>query len=362
MVDRFFTAMHSCAALLLLAIAVAAQAKAPTSPIERRARSLANQLELAERRAAAVEELLSLGADAVPALAARLGDPRPEIVQVVCQVLCALGTTASGALPQLTAAAASRDAAVVRMARMTEFAVRPTGLTTICDYEGSRVVQVGAGGAERELVKGVQASDAEPLPDGHLLLTLFQQQRVVELDADGKEVWSFAQLKSPVEATRLLDGNTLIADSGNQRFVEVDAAGRIVWEFKPDARHHCNHVERLPSGNTLVAMYPDQVLEVDRAGKVVWELKGLRGVCDADRLPNGNTLICLEEDKVVREVNKKGEVLWELKGVREPNDADRLPNGNTLVATGIRVIEFTPDGRQLSVVTGGKRVLEVVRH
>lgn len=362
MVDRVLTALHSCAAVLLLAAAVAAQAKPTASPIERRARSLANQLELAERRVAAVEELLTLGADAVPALAARLDDPRPEVVQVVCQVLCALGATAQAALPQLAAAAASRDKTIVRMARMTELAVRATGATTICDYEGSRVVQVTAGGAERELVKGVQASDAEPLPDGHLLLTLFQQQRVVELDANGKEVWSFAELKWPVEATRLLDGNTLIAESRRQRVLEVDAAGRIVWEFTPDALHHCNHVERLPSGNTLVAMYPDQVFEVDRAGKVVWELKGLRGVFDADRLPNGNTLLCLGEDKVVREVNKKGEVVWELKDVYEPHDADRLPNGNTLVATGNRVIEFTPDGKQVSAVRRGKRVLEVVRH
>ncbi|HEX6810259.1 MAG TPA: PQQ-binding-like beta-propeller repeat protein [Planctomycetota bacterium] len=361
MVDRFPTAVRSSAAVLLLAAAVAAQARPATTPVERRARSLTNQLELAERRDAAVDELLGLGADAVPALAARLGDPRPEVVQVVCQVLCALGTTAQGALPQLATAAASRDAAIVRMARMTELAVRPTGVTTICEDTVHRVVQLEADGKERELAKGVQAWDAEPLPGGHLLLTLYRQHKVVELDADGNEVWSFDELKNPYDADRLLDGNTLISDGGGQRIIEVDPAGSVVWEFKHPPCNGCFDVDRLPNGNTLMALYPDVVLEVDRTGEVVWQLKEQSGVIDADRLPNGNTLLTLQQSGAVRELNKKGEVVWELNNLNHPNDADRLPDGNTLVATTDSVIEFKPDRRELKVLKRGKRVTEVVR-
>jgi len=346
-------------AVLLAMAGLVAQQKA-VSPVEKRARSLVSQLELADRRAAAAEELQALGAAAVPALAARIADPRPEVVQVVCEVLCSLGTTAAGALPQLVTAIGSPNPAIVRMVRMTDLAVRATGVTTLCEYEKQQVVQIDADGTEHELVKGKMAWDVDPLPDGHVLLTLYQESRVVEFDDMGKEVWSFAG-KTPLEADRLLDGHTLIADAGARRIVEVDEKGNEVWEFAiPDKGCMPYDVERLANGHTLIAVHPGQVLEVDRAGVVVWELRDLEGVFDADRLPNGNTLLALYTAGAVREVNRKGEVVWEVK-VKQPNDADRLPNGNTLVGTADSLLELSPDGKTVREDKRGKRVSEVHR-
>jgi hypothetical protein len=297
----------------------------------------------------------------VPALAARLNDPRPEVVQVVCEVLCALGPTAAAALPQLVTANGSPDAAIVRMVRQTELCVRTTGATTFCEYDSKRIVQIAADGTERVLFEGGDPWDFDLLPDGHLLLTHYTGNKVVEYDAKGKEVWAFTELKMPLEADRLLDGHTLIADTYGKRVVEVDAKGALVWQWEtPPGDHNPYDVERLANGRTLVALYPDLVVEVDRAGEVVWKLEGLAGVFDADRLPNGNTLITLFQAGLVREVNPKGETVWEA-AVAQPNDADRLPNGNTLVGTADSVVELSPDGKVVLETKRGKRVSEVAR-
>src|SRR5262245_11760803 len=260
--------------VLLLAGALVAQEKIGP-PAAKRARSLVNQLELAERRVAAAEELLVLGGEAVPALAARLNDPRPEVVEAVCEVLCALGPVAAAALPQIGAMSSSPDAAIVHMARLTEFRVRTTGATTISECNPYRVVRITANGAEEVLIKGGKQYDVEPLPNGHLLVSQYANNRVVELDAKGAEVWSFGDCKSPNRASRLLDGNTLIADSGGHRIVEVDAKGMVVWEWTAaDGDIRAYDADRLANGHTLVVPYPDRVVEVDRAGSVVWQLKG----------------------------------------------------------------------------------------
>ena len=349
----------SVASLLLVGV-IAAQGK-PVPPAEKRARALVNQLELAERRVAAVEELLALGAAAVPSLAAKLKDPRPEVVQVVCDVLCALGPVAAAAMPQLVTANGSPDPAIAYMAKLTALRVGTTGALTLCEYDGKRIVQIAADGSERVLFEGPQAWDFDLLPDDHLLVTDYIGNKVFEVDAKGKVVWTFDQLKMPLEADRLVGGNTLITDTYGQRVIEVDAKGAKVWEWQAPQGMHPYDVERLANGRTLVVMYPSLVVEVDRNGEVVWKLEELEGVFDADRLLNGNTLIALYGANLVREVNAKGETVWEAKA-KQPNDVDRLPNGNTLVGTADSWVELSPDGKVVSENQRGKRVSEVTRH
>lgn len=346
---------------MLLTGTLAAQDQV-TPPAEKRARALVNQLELAERRAAAAEELLALGAAGVPALVARLQDPRPEVLQVVCEVLTGLGPLAASALPQLDTAAKSPDAALVRMLRLTELRLRATGMTTLCEYEGKRIVQIAADGSERELLADGNPWGFDLLPDGHLLVTHYATSKVAEYDAKGTELWSFTDLKMPLDADRLLDGRTLIADTYGGRVIEVDAKGEVVWQWlNKTGKGNPYDVERLANGRTLVALYPDQVLELDRMGNVAWRLEGLEGVFDADRLPNGNTLLALFGAQVVREVNAKGKTVWQAK-VALPNDADRLPSGNTLVGTADGLLEVAPDGKVVSRVNRRGRVSGLTRH
>src|SRR5262249_61200985 len=73
----------------------------------------------------------------------------------------------------------------------------------------------------------------EELPNGNLLLPLYQQNRVVEFDPSGKEAWSL-QVNNPCSATRLPNGNTLVACQANRRVVEFDRNRREVWSAEVD--------------------------------------------------------------------------------------------------------------------------------
>lgn len=221
------------------------------------------------------------------------------------------------------------------------------GFTLIADYSDNKIVEVDDQGRERFVMADVYGAwDAECLDSGNLLITEFSVSRVREVTRKGDTVWMFEDLKNPYDADRLPTGNTLIADTFNGRVIEVDAAGKIVWKFDVDIRPF--DCDRLPNGNTLIAdVLKDRVIEVSAAGEVVWEVKNMNNVHDADRLPNGNTLVTLRTKGSVIEVDKEGKVVWQLDNLSSPSDADRLPNGNTVVAENNQVREFDRHGNQI---------------
>ena len=221
------------------------------------------------------------------------------------------------------------------------------GFTLIADYSDNRIVEVDEQGRvvfEMQEVYG--AWDAECLDNGNLLITEFSVSRVQEVDRKGKQIWVFEDLKNPYDADRLPNGNTLIADTFASRVIEVNKEGKVVWTYAKEIRPF--DCDRLPNGNTLIAdVLKDRVIEVSPAGEVVWEAKGLPNAHDADRLPNGNTLVTLRNKGAVVEVDRDGKVVWELTGLSSPSDADRLPNGNTIVAENTRVREFDRRGNEV---------------
>ena len=88
------------------------------------------------------------------------------------------------------------------------------------------------------------------LPDGHLLVTLGTNGKVIELDAGLKVVWELGvnevpgnPLRLPAGCQRLPNGNTLVCNylpgdfMGKQpQAFEVTRDKRVVWEFTDHAR------------------------------------------------------------------------------------------------------------------------------
>lgn len=218
------------------------------------------------------------------------------------------------------------------------------GFTLVADFGENRVVELDDQGREVHVVPNMYGAwDAECLENGNLLVTEYSVSRVQELDRKGQQVWVFEQLRNPNDADRLASGNTLICDTYGNRVIEVDREKNIVWKYDREVKPF--DADRLPGGNTLVAdVLKDRVIEVNPAGEVVWEIKNLANVHDADRLPNGNTLVVMRTRGIVQELDREGGVVWELKNLNQPSDADRLPNGNTLVAENKRVREFDRRG------------------
>jgi hypothetical protein len=75
----------------------------------------------------------------------------------------------------------------------------------------------------------------EVLPNGHVLVPQYSGNKIVETDAEGKEVSSL-EFQIPIIATRLANGNTLVTSFNQFRAVELDPKGREVWEYKTDTR------------------------------------------------------------------------------------------------------------------------------
>jgi hypothetical protein len=66
------------------------------------------------------------------------------------------------------------------------------------------------------------------LPDGGVIIPDFQQNRVTEWSADGKQLKTF-NVQWPTSVMRLPNGNTLVASQNTRRVAEFDRTGREVW-------------------------------------------------------------------------------------------------------------------------------------
>ncbi|MCC6782158.1 MAG: hypothetical protein IT457_04905 [Planctomycetes bacterium] len=221
------------------------------------------------------------------------------------------------------------------------------GFTLIAEFSENRIVEFDEQGNELFTLRDVYGAwDCECLENGNLLVTEYALDRVVEVTRTGEEVWLFDELTNPYDADRLANGNTLIADTVGNRVVEVDPAKKIVWKLE-DVRPY--DAERLANGNTLVCdqrSKHERVVEVDRNGAVVWEYPTPNSPFDADRLANGNTLITERTKHRVIEVDRSGNIVFQIDNLNAPSDADRLPNGHTIVAENGTVREFDRQGRQ----------------
>jgi hypothetical protein len=123
--------------------------------------------------------------------------------------------------------------------------------------------------------------------EGTFLAAHLRDQKVVEYDANFKQIWSYAA-NYPWSATRLKNGNTLIT-ADDHSVLEVNKQGKIVWQFsQADAPEYkfiiFQEASRLANGNTVICnwcphnldakLWPGtvQVLEVTPEKKVVWAL------------------------------------------------------------------------------------------
>jgi dienelactone hydrolase len=222
--------------------------------------------------------------------------------------------------------------------------------------------------------------DVQSLPNGHVLFTYGPQKRIVELDANRQEVWSYAEgLEHPLSAHRLPDGNTLIGDARLGRLIEVTPAKQIVWKYESPAlaNMRMRNSRRTASGTTLIAEEAvARILEVNRDGKTIWQWQAPNGenrrAYQALRLANGNTLISISDPGEVVEVAPDGKVVRSVGGAKMDvqmgwaSGLAVLPNGNWLIVdyTGRRVLEVNEKGRVQNEVRSGERTfasVDVVR-
>lgn len=178
----------------------------------------------------------------------------------------------------------------------------PDGLTLIEDPSNKRLIEVDRqGNIVRELKLQVghdqvhnTARQCRKLPDGNYLVAQELDQAVVEYAPDGAVRRRFPIDGRVYGVSRLANGHTLVGAGGGpdigKRVVELDRDGKTVWSFEPgDFPADTNldwvlGVQRLRNGNTVIAHFLGHgkdgkgisLLEVTRAKQVVWTFREKR--------------------------------------------------------------------------------------
>lgn len=217
--------------------------------------------------------------------------------------------------------------------------------TLIVDTSNNRLIEINP---EKEIVwssenwpnKGKLAdgtkfsypNDIEKLPNGHFLVTDRNNDRLIEIDREGKIYWQKTGLNRPHNGDQTPEGNILVSDSEADRVIEINPSGQIVWsygELPIEAKEKTKKedwplywprdVDRLENGHYLITdSRHHRVIEITPEGKTVWEYKeSLSFPYEADRLENGKTLICDSSHARVIEVNPEGKIVWEFRNVSD---------------------------------------------
>lgn len=221
----------------------------------------------------------------------------------------------------------------------------PNGNTLIADTSNNRVLEVDA---EDRIVWSSESwgqgsgkmSNGEPLhypnnihlmDDGQFMVTNRNANNFVVVNRDGIVSYkSDVVLKHPHNCEPLVDGNYIVADSDEDRVRMVDMLGSTVWEYAENLEWP-RDANLLSNGNVLIAdSKHSRLVEVTRGGEIVWEyqLPHFANIYEVQRLENGNTLFSDQQHQRVVEVNPVGEEVWEFRNyTRSQPVHGKLQNG-----------------------------------
>jgi hypothetical protein len=168
-------------------------------------------------------------------------------------------------------------------------------------------------------------NDAQPLPNGDILISCRLQSRVIEITKRGRIVRSISGfLHEQHNPTLLSNGDMYIADSNADRVLEVNSKNKIVWSFGgqshgSDILFWPRDVSPMPDGNILITDSDhDRVLEVTRSKKIIRQWTNLAQPFAAVPLPNGNILVGDGGTYGFIELNRHDKIVWELNRLHKP--------------------------------------------
>lgn len=212
-------------------------------------------------------------------------------------------------------------------------------------------------------------------PDGNLIVTDAQGQRVVKIDRQTKKIlWEYGRrekpgsapgyLHAPDIAFQLKDGGILINDGNNRRVIIVDInTNQIVWQYghtlamsdKPGYLKGNTFAAETPLGNILITdTIQKKILIVKRETKEIiweWQKNDLKWPQHVSITTKGNLVLEDRQTGNIFEVDKNKNIVWQFISDKKnpfyfkyPTHAFKLNNGNYLVADAGRneIVELNP--------------------
>jgi outer membrane protein assembly factor BamB len=150
-------------------------------------------------------------------------------------------------------------------------------------------------------------------------------------------------VKDPMDAWVLPGHRILVAEMNDKRITERDRDGKVLWQ-KAGLGNAPLNVQRLPNGNTFIALSGGWMLEVDRGGKEIYQINNVSEMIGAYRSRQG-PIVCLTKKSEHLKVDTTGTPLarFAIKYC--------LPNESGF-------LELLPNGRILITARGANKVME----
>ena len=160
------------------------------------------------------------------------------------------------------------------------------GHTMIVESGPARIIEVDADGKiHQQIALKIDSHNAHTdtrlarkLDNGNYLVAHEGDNKVVrEYDGTGKVVWEYKTGTKVYSAIRLKNGNTLIGTGDGHSVIEVNKEGKTVWSVEEKELPGMT----LANGNTLIVNCHGgegnpQLIEVDKDKKVVWTFKDFK--------------------------------------------------------------------------------------
>ena len=220
-------------------------------------------------------------------------------------------------------------------------------------------------------------TDVELLENGNIMFVV-NNIGIFEINEEGELVWQYKDDKVSNDADRLANGHTLYvrgaAAKGENTVVEIDADGNEVWSWDGEKRFNegkyagvsgddgrwldVTSAQRTKVDTTVVTLKNLAIIaEIDMAGDVVrirpvndgYDMIGSEPY-DVEITKDDNFLVALGAVNMAAEYSryaKQPQWIWNYPKKRittSMTDANRLPNGNTLMATTDAFLEVDEDG------------------
>jgi hypothetical protein len=227
--------------------------------------------------------------------------------------------------------------------------LKQLGFTLFVLLDRGVVLEVGRDGKTRWEIGGLQSPlDAQVLPGNRVLIAEYTTKSVTERNLKGEVLWEKKLPFNPSSAQRQRNGNTFIVMS--QQLLEIDRQGKEVFSYAPKNLNVAS-ARRLPDGRVAL-ISNGQFMLIDRAGKKVGGFAVSNNIYTTnslDVLPNGHILATAYGDGKLLEYDRAGKIVWQAP-VSRPIASTRLRNGNTLTSS--------QDGVVIELDRAGKKVWE----
>jgi HEAT repeat protein/DNA-binding beta-propeller fold protein YncE len=247
----------------------------------------------------------------------------------------------------------------VEMTRLTEG--RTLGLTVVCVCESQkgRVYEIDRRGKQLWCINNLNGPvDAVVIPGNRVLMAEYHGGQVSERDLKGNILWK-KNIPNALSVQRLANGNTFIASQN--RLLELNRDGKEIYSIS-NLRFGIDAAYRSRQGPIVCLTNSNQCVLMDTSGKQLKSFASVHGannLCVLDVTSNDRILVVQRGKNKMVEFDKTGKLLRE-RDVPEGTTVTGLPNGNLLVASHSHQRIYELD-RQGKVVWEHKNAGQIIR-